>query len=88
MLPRMSGPVVHRLVAVASVGAELAAAVVLGHLLDLYLDSGPWGVLGGAALGFGLAIYQLIRLGTPPDDARPDGASPPSRGGPPAGDAT
>ena len=52
----------------AGVGLELAAGIgimaYLGHLFDGWQGTKPWGLLVGAALGFGGGIYNLLKDAT------------------------
>lgn len=61
----------------SGIGIEFAAAVggfaALGYWIDRHYDSGPWGLVIGAALGLIGGTYNLIRQsmaafkpGTPP----------------------
>ena len=47
---------------------EAVAAVVIGALLgywiDTQLDSSPWALVVGVALGFAAMVLRLLRLGT------------------------
>jgi F0F1-type ATP synthase assembly protein I len=49
----------------ASVGMEVAVGVGLGVLVGYWIDkrlnSSPWGMLIGAALGFAAGIYLLFK---------------------------
>jgi F0F1-type ATP synthase assembly protein I len=51
--------------AVAGAGLEVAAGIGLfgglGYLIDMWLDSLPWGTLCGALLGMAAGLYQLIK---------------------------
>lgn len=63
--PDSGGRARRELMRYASVGVELAAAVVVGCLLgywvDRRLDTLPWGLLTGAAIGVIGGLYNLIR---------------------------
>jgi len=51
----------------AGLGIQFAGAVVLCVLLGNWADkrfgTGPWGVLAGAAVGFGAGLFTLVRAG-------------------------
>ncbi len=61
-MPDSSGPEIVRYL---HVGTELAVLVAigtwLGYKLDQAWESEPWCLVGGAALGFALGMYNLIR---------------------------
>ncbi len=48
-------------------GFEFVAAVLLmtgaGYLLDGWLGTGPWLLVGGSMLGFGVGLFILVRTG-------------------------
>jgi F0F1-type ATP synthase assembly protein I len=46
--------------ALAQVGMEMVAPIVLGVALDNYLGWRPWGVIGGAIVGFVGGLVHLI----------------------------
>ncbi|MFO0969011.1 MAG: AtpZ/AtpI family protein [Gemmataceae bacterium] len=50
------------LFAMAQVGFEMVAFVVLGILLDRWWDSGPWMLVVGAAMGLFGGLYHLVVL--------------------------
>jgi F0F1-type ATP synthase assembly protein I len=56
--------------ALAQVGVEMVAPVVLGLLLDHYLGWTPWGVIGGAMLGLIGGVVHLVVLQAPPKGPR------------------
>lgn len=64
-----------RYVALAQVGMEMVAPIVIGLLLDTYLGWTPWGVVVGTVVGFvgGLA-HLLVMLKK--FDEQPPGESP------------
>jgi F0F1-type ATP synthase assembly protein I len=66
---RPSSPFNH-----VSLGFEIAAPVVLfmgaGYLLDGWVDSQPWFLLGGALVGIAVAFYNLFRRVLPPKEGR------------------
>jgi ATP synthase protein I len=53
-------------------GLAYAAAIVLftsvavllgiGYLVDLWLKSSPWGIIGGIVLGAGVGLYQFVKI--------------------------
>lgn len=51
--------------ALAGLGVEFAVSVAGGCLLGWYLDgrwgTSPWLLITGAALGFGLGLYSMIK---------------------------
>ncbi|MEE2674568.1 MAG: AtpZ/AtpI family protein [Myxococcota bacterium] len=57
---------------------SIVIAVLLGWWADRYFDSGPWGVLIGATIGFAAFVLRLSRLGTamgaPPEEETPPDA--------------
>jgi F0F1-type ATP synthase assembly protein I len=59
----------------ASLGFETVAPVVLflfaGYLLDGWVDSQPWFLLGGALLGIVVGMYNLFRRVLPPKGGGP-----------------
>lgn len=50
---------------ITTLGLEFAVSEILcvwaGYWLDKRLGSFPWGVVAGAAAGFGLGFYQILR---------------------------
>jgi len=48
--------------ALAQVGMEMVVPVVLGLLLDSYLDWRPWGVVLGAVLGLAAGLAHLVMI--------------------------
>jgi len=48
--------------ALAQVGLEMAAPIVIGAVLDSYLDWSPWGVVVGAIVGFVGGLTHLIMM--------------------------
>jgi F0F1-type ATP synthase assembly protein I len=48
--------------ALAQVGLEMVAPVVLGLALDYYLDWSPWGVIVGAVLGLVGGLAHLVSI--------------------------
>jgi F0F1-type ATP synthase assembly protein I len=51
-----------RAVALSQVGFEMVAPIVLGLILDHYLDWTPWGLVGGALLGLCGGLAHLVHL--------------------------
>jgi F0F1-type ATP synthase assembly protein I len=51
--------------AIASGGTQLAVSVLLGvyigHRIDGKWGTGPWGLVGGAALGAALGLYAFLK---------------------------
>ena len=46
--------------ALAQAGLEMVAPIVIGVVLDHYLDWSPWGVVCGAIVGFVGGLLHLI----------------------------
>jgi len=50
---------------IGSVGFSLVAYVLvftgIGYLLDRWLDSGPWLMVGGVFLGAAVGFYTMVR---------------------------
>jgi F0F1-type ATP synthase assembly protein I len=69
-----------RLLAQSQLGLEMVAPIILGLVLDQYLNwtPPPWGVIGGAVLGLVIGLVHAVRLTNRED--RP-GSSPPGPGG-------
>ncbi len=66
--------------ALAQVGLDFVAPLILGAILDLWLGWSPWGVVVGAILGFVGGITHLVILGNrqpPSDEPKPGGDAPP-----------
>lgn len=57
-----------------SVGLEFSLPALAGAFLDRRWGSTPWATLAGAAIGFGVGMYHLLRMT----------ATNPPGGGPPA----
>ncbi|MFO0957155.1 MAG: AtpZ/AtpI family protein [Isosphaeraceae bacterium] len=57
-----------------SVGLEFCLPALLGVFLDRRWGSTPWATLVGAAFGFGLGMYHLLRM----TQAKPPGSNPPA----------
>jgi hypothetical protein len=51
-----------RYFALAQVGLEMVAPIVLGLYLDSQLGWAPWGVVGGAVFGLVGGLWHLIVL--------------------------
>jgi ATP synthase protein I len=68
---------------ITTVGLEFALPPLLGALVDRWMESGPWGALVGAVLGFSIGmghLLQIAREGTGPQapgPRRPSGGRPP-----------
>lgn len=52
--------------ALAQVGVEFVAPLVVGVLLDLKFDWQPWGTILGGLLGFVGGMYHLVTLANRP----------------------
>jgi ATP synthase protein I len=48
--------------ALAQVGLEMAAPLLLGAWLDRWLEWGPWGLIGGAVMGFAGGLFHLVSM--------------------------
>jgi F0F1-type ATP synthase assembly protein I len=48
--------------ALGQVGLEMVAPIVIGWFADHYLGWGPWGVVGGAVLGFIMGLVHLLMM--------------------------
>lgn len=48
--------------AMAQVGFEMVAPIVLGIFLDQWLETGPWMVVLGAVLGLVGGLFHLVVL--------------------------
>ena len=42
--------------------ASVAAFTGLGYLLDRWLGTQPWGLVGGIVIGSAVGLYQFVRL--------------------------
>jgi F0F1-type ATP synthase assembly protein I len=42
--------------------ASVAALTGLGYLLDMWLGTQPWCLVGGIVLGSAVGLYQFVRL--------------------------
>jgi F0F1-type ATP synthase assembly protein I len=65
-----------RLVAMGQVGLEMVVPIVLGMVLDHYLAWDPWGLVGGAAIGFFGGLAHLVHLAAKEDAATRKGKPP------------
>ncbi len=66
--PRQLG----RAFAMAQVGFEMVAPIVLGLILDNQFRTGPWLTIVGAVLGLVGGLYHLVILGQKADEPPPD----------------
>jgi ATP synthase protein I len=59
----------------ARIGLEMAIATVLGaglgYLIDSWLGSTPWGMIGGLLLGAAAGLRNVYRVTNPPDRNKP-----------------
>jgi F0F1-type ATP synthase assembly protein I len=51
-----------RYLAIGQVGLEMVAPIILGVVLDTYLNWSPWGVVVGATVGLIGGMAHLIQL--------------------------
>jgi F0F1-type ATP synthase assembly protein I len=58
-------------IALAQVALEMVAPLLVGIGLDYYLGWSPWGVVGGALIGFVGGMVHLIVLAGRPQNQRP-----------------
>ncbi len=76
------GPVdpkqLSRYFALAQVGLEMAVPIAGGWVLDLVLDTTPWGIVGGAILGLVGGMAHLIALANRKNDSPPKPGPPKS----------
>jgi F0F1-type ATP synthase assembly protein I len=57
--------------ALSQVGVEMVAPIILGLVLDYYLNWSPWGALVGAVLGLIGGIAHLIQLTSKINEKQP-----------------
>ena len=57
-----------RMVAIAQIGLEMVAPIILGMVLDNWLETTPWLTMLGAVVGLVGGIYHLLLLRNRPDD--------------------
>lgn len=64
--------------AMAQVGMEMVAPLILGLVVDHYAGTRPWGLIIGAVIGFVGGIAHLVTLGNRKDRAgrEPPGGAP------------
>ncbi len=58
-------------ITISQVGLEMVVPIVIGVLLDRYLQSSPWGVSIGAILGLMIGLVHLVKLANKDDSAMP-----------------
>ncbi|MBO6524563.1 MAG: AtpZ/AtpI family protein [Balneolaceae bacterium] len=46
----------------AEIAATLAIPIALGYIVDLYLESSPWGLLSGAVVGIAFFFFSIFRI--------------------------
>ena len=51
-----------RYAALAQVGTEMVAPLIVGLVLDFQLDTKPWLTLAGVVLGFAGGLYHLVAV--------------------------
>lgn len=65
--------------------ADLIGGVLVGlgfgWLLDRYVHTSPWGMVGGLLIGLGLAIFSIVRKAMKMSAQAPTAPSPGARGG-------
>ncbi len=54
----------------AEIAATLAIPILLGYMLDIYLESSPWGLLIGAGLGIVFFFISIFRIAKKLDNNR------------------
>lgn len=59
-----------RYLALSQIGLEMVVPIILGLVVDHYLNLTPWGVVVGAVLGLIVGLVHLVQL-TNQDDATP-----------------
>jgi len=64
-----------RLFALAQVGMEMAAPIVVGLLIDQNFETGPWGVAVGAVVGLVGGLWHLVVLARRFDEMEPPRSS-------------
>lgn len=69
-----------RYMAMSQAGLEMVVPIGIGVAVDYYANTGPWGAVVGAVLGFGVGLTHLIILSQQQDDDKP---SKPNRPTPP-----
>jgi F0F1-type ATP synthase assembly protein I len=60
-----------RLFALAQVGLEMVAPIVLGVIVDSNFETAPWGVAAGAIVGLAGGLWHLTVLAKRFDETRP-----------------
>lgn len=58
---------------------SIVVAILIGWWVDSSWETGPWGVLAGATIGFGAFVVRLTRLRSALDLPAEDAESPPGR---------
>jgi len=56
---------IQRMMTIGSVGTEMAAPVIIGVLVDWWLNTMPWFTITLTVLGFIGGLYHLILLNKP-----------------------
>jgi F0F1-type ATP synthase assembly protein I len=51
-----------RYVALSQIGLEMIAPIILGLIIDRYLGSTPWALIGGAIFGLCGGLLHLVHL--------------------------
>jgi F0F1-type ATP synthase assembly protein I len=54
----------------AQVGVEMVAPLIVGVVIDSYLDTTPWFLIAGTVVGFVGGIWHIVLLANKPDAAR------------------
>jgi F0F1-type ATP synthase assembly protein I len=71
--------------ALAQVGLEMVAPLIIGLVIDHYADWGPWATIGGVVLGFVGGVAHIVMLTNKHDSQQRKQGKDGDKGG---GDAT
>jgi F0F1-type ATP synthase assembly protein I len=70
-----------RYLGMSQAGLEMVVPIGIGVAVDWYWNTGPWGAIVGAVLGFGGGLTHLIYMSQKKDE-NGDQPSPPTSGTP------